>query len=164
MPESPLDLAAVLSALNQNDVRYIIIGGLAMVSHGSGHVTQDVDVFYARDAENRLALVRAMAPHSPRLRGVPADLPFVWDRRTLRDSVNLTLDTALGPIDLLSEVPGVDFEAVWDRSVVTNLFGLTVHVASLDDLIVMKRAANRPKDQIHLMELEALQALEDAQE
>ena len=159
MPETPLDFARVLAALNAGNVRYLLIGGLAMVSHGSAHVTQDVDIFYARDLQNRQALVQALADYHPRLRGVPEGLPFFWDSRTLKDSVNLTLDTDLGAVDLLGEVAGVDFEAAWERSVVLEIYGLAVHVAALDDLIAMKRAANRQKDQVHLLELEALRRL-----
>jgi len=43
----------------------------------------------------------------PRLRGTPPDLPFLWDARTLRAGLNFTLDTDLGPIDLLGEVSGI---------------------------------------------------------
>jgi predicted nucleotidyltransferase len=94
------------------------------------------------------------------LRGAPEGLPFFWDERTLKDTSNFTLETALGAVDLLGHVSGADsFEGVWERSLVLPIDGLAVHVASLDDLIAMKRAANRPKDQNHLLELEALRRL-----
>ena len=75
---------------------------------------------------------------------------------------NMTLDTEAAPVDLLAEIPGIEsFEALWNRSVETDIYGVMVRVASLDDLIAMKRAANRPKDQSHLYELEAIKRLTD---
>ena len=74
---------------------------------------------------------------------------------------NLTLETDVGAVDLLGDITGVSsFEDLWERVVEMDLGGgLSVRVASLDDLIAMKRAADRPKDRLHLMELEALRRL-----
>lgn len=160
MQENRLDAASVLAALNAAQVRFVLIGGLAMVSHGSDHVTQDIDIFYSRDRENLPALAQAIAPHHPRLRGAPEGLPFILDAQTLRNTPALTLLTDLGSVDLLGEVSGAEsFESVWQRAVETEIYGIPVRVVSLDDLIVMKRAANRLKDQGHVLELEALRRL-----
>ena len=60
----------------------------------------------------------------------------------------------------MREIPGVEsFEGLWERAVPMDLGGFIVRVASLDDLIAMKRAANRPKDQAHIRELLALKKL-----
>jgi hypothetical protein len=68
--------------------------------------------------------------------------------------------TDLGVIDLIDEVPGVrSFEDLWDRSSIKHVYELTLRIAALDDLIAMKRAAGRTKDQGHLEELEALRRL-----
>ena len=72
----------------------------------------------------------------------------------------LNLKTDLGPIDILPLPAGIDsFEGLWERSVAFDLGGFTVRVASLDDLIAMKQAAGRVKDQLHLLELQALKRL-----
>jgi hypothetical protein len=103
-----------------------------------------------------------MHGHSPKLRGAPADLPFILDERSFRFAKNFTLTIDLGDIDLLGDVPGVDsFESLLSRSVVMDLGGFEVRVASLDDLIAMKKAAGRIKDQIHIIELQALKKLID---
>ena len=164
MPDILPDFQAVLIALTQNNVRFVLIGGLAMTAYGSAHVTQDIDAGYSRDRQNIAAICAAFAPLHPRLRGYPKDLPFVWDERTLRAAANLTLDTDVSPVDLLGEIPGIDsFEGLWNRSVATDLYGMTVQIASINDLIAMKRAANRPKDQIHLLELLSLRQLLQAE-
>ncbi len=154
------DFSNVLISLEAAGVRFVLIGGLAMIAHGSAHITLDIDICYARDQNNLNSLVAALKPSSPRLRGAPEGLPFFFDSRLFSNVFNLTLATDLGSIDLLGEVPGVgSFETLWEHSVVLEVNGAVVHVASLEDLIAMKRAANRPKDQNHLLELEALRKL-----
>ena len=157
MPESLPDFPNILAALEAAQVRFVLIGGLAMVAHGSAHITVDIDICYARDWDNLAAIVAALKPSNPHLRGAPEGLPFFFDTRTFANVLNLTLATDLGGFDLLGEVSGVTpFDALWERSVVIELEGVAVHVASLDDLIPMKGAAGRPKDQSHLLELKAL--------
>lgn len=96
-------------------------------------------------------------------RGFPAGLPFVIDAQTFRNNPNLTLETDLGDFDLLAEPEGVDsFEGLWDRAVVMDIEELEVRVASISDLISMKRAADRAKDREHIMQLEALIRLQNA--
>lgn len=157
--------SSLLLALRRHEVRFLLIGGVAMRGHGSSHLTDDVDLYYARDPDNLVALAEALAPLHPRLRGADPDLPFRWDLRTLRAGLNFTFDTDAGAVDLLGEVPGVDsFEGVWERSGEMELLGTAVRIASLSDLIAMKRAAGRPKDEIHLRELERLRALQESSE
>jgi hypothetical protein len=72
------------------------------------------------------------------------------------------LGTDAGAVDLLGEVPGVDsIQAVWQRSQEVELLGTAVRIASLADLIAMKRAAGRP-ERLHLRELERLLALQES--
>lgn len=160
MSEPQPVLGTLLAALAHHGVRHLLIGGVAMRCHGSAHITDDVDLYYGRDAENLARLTDALTPLHPRLRGVAEALPFRWDARTLSAGLNFTLVTDVGNVDLLGEVPGADpFDTLWQRSATVDLFGIAVRVASLDDLIRMKRAAGRTKDQLHLIELEALRAL-----
>lgn len=165
MPPAYPDFSAVLTALGAAGVRFVVIGGVAMAVHGSAHVTTDIDLCYARDSANLGALAASLAPHKPSLRGVPEDVPFLWDARTLRSMVNFTLRTDIGDVDLLGDPPGAPgFDILWERAIPFEINGVRVRVASLDDLIAMKRAANRPKDQGHVMELEALRKLTRAGE
>jgi len=142
----------------ESGVRFVVIGGVAMRLQGSSHITDDIDFSYSRDPEGLPGLVSTLNHYHVRLRDFPADLPFFFDLRTLKNSQNLTLVTDVGDIDLLAEPPGVDsFEGLWQRASKMDVSGITVRVASLDDLIAMKRAAGRPKDKQHLLELQDLQ-------
>jgi predicted nucleotidyltransferase len=158
--ESVNDFQQVIAALQASGLRFVIIGGIAMRLQGAAHMTDDIDFAFARDTENLEALVNALAPYHPRLRGVPPGLPFFWDVRALKTSVNMTLETDLGNVDLLGEPAGIaSFEYLWEDATVLSVQGLQVRVASVSALIAMKRAAGRPKDQAHLMELERLREL-----
>ncbi len=160
MPPVAPNFIAVLNALALENVKFVLIGGLAMSAHGSDYVTKDIDIFYDRSAENVKKLVRALAPYSPRPRGFPSEVPFPFDARMVRNATLLTLDSTLGAIDLLAEVSGVDsFEAVWEKSISEQIESVEVRVVSFGDLINMKRAAGRPKDVLHLIELEALEKI-----
>lgn len=150
------DFARVLEALVAQDVRFVLIGGLAMIVHGTAHITEDLDVVYARDAANLEAVARAIRPLNPRLRGAPEGLPFRFDAKTLRMGSNFTLITEAGDLDLLGDAGIGSFDDLWEAAEVFELEGHPVKVASLEDLIRMKRHANRAKDQPHLMALEAL--------
>jgi predicted nucleotidyltransferase len=162
MPDELPDFERLLNVLKEQNAQFIVVGGLAMVAHGSAHITSDLDVSYSRGPENLAAVAEALAPLHPRLRGAPEGLPFRLDARTLRGGANFTLVTDAGDLDLLADLAGTDgFDGLWERSVEVELFGMKVRVASLGDLISMKRAAARSKDQAHLLELEALKRMKD---
>ena len=101
-----VDYEKVIHALVDQEVKFILIGGLAAIVHGSPRLTEDIDVVYARDRENIRRLVKALQPFSPYMRGVPRGLPFVWDERTVRMGLNFTLDTSLGDVDVIGEAAG----------------------------------------------------------
>ena len=152
-----IQVEPTLRLLTQHQIDFVIVGGVAVSAHGSSYLTFDLDVAYARARDNLKRLAAALAPYHPRPRNLPADLPFIWDERTLQQGTNFTLATNLGNIDLLGEVAGLgDYEQVRAQSVVMSLFGLQCRVLSLDALIIAKRAAGRPKDLLVLPELEAL--------
>jgi predicted nucleotidyltransferase len=152
-----IDFAAVLRALADAGVRFIIVGGAAATAHGSARLTQDLDVVYRRDAENLRRLARALEPHEPYLRGVQPGLPFALDEDTLARGLNFTLVSKLGDLDLLGEiVGGGGFDDLIEDSIEIELFGVRCHCLGLRKLIEVKRAAGRPKDLESLAELEEL--------
>jgi hypothetical protein len=90
-----------------------------------------------------------------KLRGVHEDLPFVPDSRTLRRTQMLTLTTRDGDLDLLVDPPGSpSYPTLRRRADVVELAGALVRIASLEDLIKMKRAAGRPQDELDIESLE----------
>jgi predicted nucleotidyltransferase len=147
----------ILPLLIQHNVRFIVIGGGAAIAHGLARTTYDVDVVYARDAENIRNLSAALQAHKPYLRGAPPGLPFHWDERTIQAGLNFTLTTALGDLDLLGEVAGGGFyEQLLPFSEDMDVYGVRCRVVTLERLIQLKRAAGRPKDLEIIAELQAL--------
>lgn len=151
------DAGALLGALAAHGVRHLVVGGAAAVAHGSARLTQDVDVVYARDADNVARLVSALAPARPYLRGAPPGLPFQWSEQTIRNGLNFTLQTELGAIDLFGEIAGGGrYEDLEPHSLEVEAFGVPFRILDLDKLIEVKRAAGRPKDLEAIAELEAI--------
>ncbi len=151
------DFEALLRALTGAKVKFIVVGGTAATAHGSARLTLDLDIVYERSKENTQALVSALAPHRPYLRGAPPGLPFSWDLRTIERGLNFTLTTALGDIDTLGEITGGGtYQDLLPHTVTLELFGMRCLCLSLECLIRVKRAAGRPKDFDAIAELETL--------
>ena len=152
-----IQLFEAVQILSEAGVDVVIVGGVALRAHGSGYLTQDLDICYSRTRANLERIAAALAPLDPRPRGFPDGLPFVWDLSTLQNGTNFTFKTTLCDIDLLGEVAGVGtYEEVFNNSVVMDFDGLCVNVLSIDALIKAKETAGRPKDAAGLNELYAL--------
>ena len=152
-------LKSLIDALADHHVRFVVIGGVAINLRGYARATEDFDIAYARDRENLAALVAALAPLQPRLRGADAALPFFFDVPTLRQGCNFTLETSAGPIDLLGEVTGLGtYDKVEAVAEPMRLFEHEVMVLTVDGLVIAKRAAGRPKDLLDLGFLASLKA------
>jgi len=152
-----IEFRHLLESLYRNDVRFVIVGGVAATLHGSARVTFDLDITYERTTENLSRIVAALGPFNPYLRGAPPGLPFSFDVETLKRGLNFTLTTSNGPIDLLGEISGIGRYAVArEHAEEATLFGGIYYFLDLDSLIISKRAAGRPKDFETIAELEAI--------
>ncbi len=148
---------ALLAALAEARVDFIVIGGVAGVAHGSAAFTKDLDVVYSRDQQNVERLVKALDPIHPYLRGAPPGLPFRWDVETVKAGLNFTLTTDLGSFDALGDVTGGGgYEDLLPHTIEIDVFGITCRCVTLRKLIQLKRAAGRPRDLNAIAELEAL--------
>ena len=154
------DPEGLLRQLTAGRVEFVLVGGLAMIAHGSAFITCGLDLCYNRTAQNLTALAAALAPLHPRLRGAPPDLPIRQGAATLQAGLSFTLTTDRGNLDLLGEVTGVgDFRQALAVSEERTVFGMTIRLLTLDGLIASKKAAGRVKDLTHLLELEELKKM-----
>ena len=151
------DFKALLRALADSGVEFILVGGVAATVHGSTRLTVDVDAVYRRAPQNIERLVLALTPYHPYLRGAPSGLPFRWDAATIMRGLNFTLTTDVGDVDLLGEITGGGGDdSLIAATMGIRVFGIDCRCLTLDKLIEVKRAAGRPKDFETIAELEAI--------
>lgn len=151
MVEMPFadDLRAFLKSLDAAQAEFIVVGGYAVAFHGFPRNTGDLDVW-----------IRATADNAPRVERAVREFGFPIDTSAraalLQPDAILRMGYPPMRIELLTQVSGLDFESCRSRAVVIEVDRAKVPVLGLDDLIVNKRAAGRPKDLLDLIELERI--------
>jgi hypothetical protein len=149
----PFEPARILGALTHHEVRFVVVGAIAAIAHGSPLPTEDVDVTPAADAENLERLARALDALDARPRVTGGDpVPFPHDPEMLAQAEVWTLTTRHGDLDLVLRPAGTrGYEDLRRDARELDLGeGVRVLVASLRDVIRSKEAANRPKDRAQL--------------
>ena len=155
--EAEFQPEAVIRLLGQHGVKYVLIGGLAAVTHGAPLVTQDVDICCARDQANLELLAAALREVHAELRGAPQGLSFRLHAPNLASHERLSFTTDVGWIDIMATPAGTTgYDDLSRTAELFTLFSHRVMVASVEDLIRMKREAGRPKDLRVVEELGAL--------
>ncbi len=145
----------LLRDLVDGGVDFVVIGGVAITLQAMPRFTKDLDICYAGAQANLDALGEVLVKLQARLRGVEEKVPFVPDGRTLNHTQILCLTTSMGDIDLLVEPEGAPpYETLRRRADLMELAGQSIRVASINDMLAMKRAAGRPID---LTDIEALE-------
>ncbi|MEO8504664.1 MAG: nucleotidyl transferase AbiEii/AbiGii toxin family protein [Acidobacteriota bacterium] len=156
-------LDRVFQALNAASARFVVVGGVAVVLHGHARFTKDLDLILdfepaalRRAIEALVSLgLRPMAPVDP------ADFARPEVRRQWAAEKGMVVfslrdwDNPLHVVDLFIEHPG-DFEVMWQRSSVMQVAGGDVRVAAIEDLIALKRAADRDQDRLDIARLEEI--------
>jgi hypothetical protein len=146
--------------LNAEGVEYVVLGGFAAILRGSPLTTRDLDVIPDRERDNLDRLGRALTRMNARIRIDGGSIPTRIDGPFLGNMPHmLNLVTDFGEMDLTFTPSGTTGSyAGWKVHATQEEIGegLIVAVASLDDIIDSKRAANRPKDQMALPYLESL--------
>ena len=145
-----LDLPRILEVLHRNKVAYILIGGLAAVYHGSPFPTEDADITPEMDRRNLDKLAAALRELNARIRtdSEPSGLPFRCDGEALAAAQTWNLTTDAGDLDVTFKPSGTrGYRDLRRDATQAQLYGVSVRIASLSDVIRSKQAANRPKDQ-----------------
>jgi len=142
-----MDIEDLLRSLNAHKVDYVIIGATAFPPHGYARATLDIDLFIRPEPQNASRVLDA-------LRNFGYDLTDI----TLEDLLTkkILIRQYLVETDIHPFVSGVTFDQVWGNKISGTFGKEKVYYASLDDIILMKEAAGRPKD---LEDLKALKLL-----
>jgi hypothetical protein len=156
------DLRRIATILLRHRVEFLVVGGQAEVLMGSPRVTYDTDLCYRRTRENLERLANALKEVKPTLRGAPPDLPLILDAQALAFGNNYTLETAIGPLDLLGWVePLGTFESLLPHCEQYTVGDMVIRTIGLDDLIRVKEHIGRTKDRESLLQLRAVKRLRD---
>jgi len=141
------DFKEFVQSLNDNDVRYLIVGGYAVAFHGHPRYTKDLDIWVQLDRENAANLVKALAQ-------------FGFASLGLRVEDFLEPDTVVqlgyppNRIDLIIGLEGLDFESCYAAKVTVHIDGVAMNFIDLENLKVSKRLAGRLQDLADLENLE----------
>jgi predicted nucleotidyltransferase len=141
----------ILDDLNGAGIRYVLIGGIALIRHGVVRATRDIDAVFDPDPDN-VERIRALIERwgATRPDGSPIPEGGVVGDRTIH------LATPHGDLDLLAEkVASVSFADLLSRADTRRVDGVEAPICSLADLVALKRAAGRERDQVDLADLEA---------
>ena len=142
------DFREFLNALNNNKVKYLLVGGYSVILHGYSRTTGDIDIWVDRTKENYVLLNSAFEEF-----GMP-----IFDM-TLENFIShpewdvFTYGKPPVAIDILINLKGVNFDFAFNNSIVFDLDGLSIRTIHKNDLITAKMAANRAKDQNDLENL-----------
>jgi predicted nucleotidyltransferase len=144
-----MDISKLLASFNEHSVRYVVIGATAFPLYGYVRTTLDVDIFIEPTLANARRTIAALRRFGYDTAGLTSR--ELLARKTLFRQYEL--DTDIHPF-----AAGAEFKQVWKNSVIGTIDGVSVHIASLDDMIRMKVAAGRAKDRLDLKALRALRA------
>lgn len=142
------DLRALLEALNEAGVRFVVIGGVAVGAHGYVRGTEDLDLVPDPDPENITRLTEALRTLDSTLPTV-GERPFdpATDAGVIRRGGNVTAITRFGELDVVQRARGVpSYGQLAEDAVDSELLGVSVRVCSLSRLREMKGAQNREQD------------------
>lgn len=156
---------ALFTALTATGVRYVVVGGVAAVLHGHVRLTADVDLIIDLTPDRAKRLIGALvemgflprAPVDP-LEFADPVIRAAWKADKGMQVLSM-VDRAnpLSVVDIFVDHP-MEFEGLWDRADVIEVGGTSVRIASIADLIALKRLAGRPQD---LNDIERLEQILD---
>ena len=140
------DFKEFFQSLNDNGVRYLVIGGYAVAIHGHPRYTKDIDVWIERSPDNAVRMEKAIVQFG-----------FASLQLTAQDFLELDQFVQLGfppnRIDILNSTLGVEFTECYENKLGRMLDGVNVSFISLQDLIKNKQAVARPQDIVDLGKL-----------
>jgi len=135
------DFSDLLRLFNANKVKYLVIGGYAVIQYAEPRYTKDLDLWISADTDNAAAVYKALKEFGAPLAGL-AEADFAEE--------GYFYQMGIPPmrVDILMGIPGMEFDPAWQHRVEVDFDDLVVQFISRDDLIQAKKASGRPQDLI----------------
>jgi len=141
------DFSDLLRIFNANHVKYLVIGGYAVVQYAEPRFTKDLDVWISTDSKNAEAVYKSLKEF-----GAPLTDLNVEDFS--EEGYFFQMGVPPVRVDVLMGIPSTNFEECWERRVEVDFDSLKVNFISKQDLITSKRASGRPQDLLDADSLE----------
>ena len=129
---------ALFKALNAARIKYLVIGGLAVIAHGIPRSTKDADLVIVPNQKAYAKLLKV-------LRSLRFGTAYLTDPKKMMKSKVTIFDDYIR-VDILAEAPGLDFQKCWQNRKVFKVDGVGINFVSIDDLIHLKKSAGRQRD------------------
>ncbi len=141
------DFKELLKIFKKYEIRYLVVGGYAVMKYTEPRYTKDIDIWIDIDKKNALKVFNALKEFGAPLSGLSPD-----------DFTNEEYFYQMGRppfrLDIMMSIPGVNFQTAWARREIIELEGLVIPFISKMDLIRSKRKSGRPQDLIDVKNLE----------
>lgn len=135
------DFSDLLKIFRDNNVKYLVIGGYAVVQHAEPRFTKDLDLWVSTDTTNASAVYKS-------LREFGAPLAGMTEADFAEEGYFYQMGVPPVRIDILMGIPGVEFAQAWERKLEVAFDDIPVLFISRQDLISAKLASGRPQDLI----------------
>ena len=133
------DFRELLSTLNDEEVKYLIVGGYAVIRHTEPRYTKDLDLWVSPDRENAERVFQA-------LKKFGAPLTDLTPKDFTERGFLYTMGMAPSRVDILFDLKGLEFEECYERRIESDLGGVMAHIIAASDLIANKEAVGRHQD------------------
>jgi hypothetical protein len=148
------DFKELLNTLEKHRVRYLVVGGYAVMKYTEPRFTKDLDLWISTDEQNSKAVFSALKEFGAPLKGLT---PHDFTER----GYFYQMGNPPFRLDIMMSIPGVEFETAWEHREEVLLEGLSIPFISRADLIRAKDASGRAQD---LLDAENLRKAEQERE
>lgn len=145
------DFRDLLAAFNAEQVKFLVIGGYAVIKHTEPRYTKDLDLWVSTKGDNPERVYRA-------LKQFGAPLTDLRPEDFSQKGFFYTMGMAPRRVDILFDLTELDFDECWERRVESDIGGLTICFISAPDLIINKEAVGRYQDLADAEKLRIAQA------
>ena len=140
------EFSELLSTFNEHEVKYLIVGGFAVMVYSEPRYTKDLDVWVEVSPENAGKVFAALRNFGAPLEGITEE--------DFTEAGFYQMGRPPARIDIMMSLDGIEFEAAWENRTAAEFRGVAVHFIGKNDLIKNKTLAGRHQDLADIEKIE----------